>query len=43
MQTTFAAFGKRSLRALTKQKAVIAILAMLILMRFFQDELLYEL
>ena len=36
MQTTFAAFGKRSLRALTKQKAVIAILAMLILMLFFK-------
>ena len=36
MQTTFAAFGKRSLRALTRQKAVIAILAMLILMLFFK-------
>ncbi|MBA4347806.1 MAG: hypothetical protein C0413_03025 [Clostridiales bacterium] len=36
MQTTFAAFGKRSLRAVTKQKAVIAILAMLILMLFFK-------
>ena len=36
MQTTFAAFGKRSLRALTRQKAVIAILAMLILMLFFR-------
>ena len=36
MQTTFAAFGKRSLRALTKQKAVIAILAMLVLMLFFK-------
>ena len=36
MQTTFAAFGKRSLRALTKQKAVIAILAILILMLFFK-------
>jgi len=36
MQTTFAAFGKRSLRAVTKQKAVIAILAMLLLMLFFK-------
>ncbi|HML68746.1 MAG TPA: ABC transporter permease [Clostridia bacterium] len=36
MQTTFAAFGKRSLRALTRQKAVIAILAMLVLMLFFK-------
>lgn len=36
MQTTFTAFGKRSLRAVTKQKAVIAILAMLILMLFFK-------
>ena len=36
MQTTIAAFGKRSLRALTRQKAVIAILAMLILMLFFK-------
>ena len=36
MQTTFAAFGKHSLRALTRQKAVIAILAMLILMLFFK-------
>ena len=36
MQTTFAAFGKRSLRALTRQKAVIAILAMLLLMLFFK-------
>ncbi len=36
MQTTFMAFGKRSLRALTRQKAVIAILAMLILMLFFK-------
>ena len=39
MQTTFAAFGKRSLRALTRQKAVIAILAMLILMLFFKTNL----
>jgi len=36
MQTTFAAFGKRSLRALTKQKAIIAILIMLIMMLFFK-------
>lgn len=36
MQTTFAAFSKRSLRALTKQKAIIAILAMLLLMLFFK-------
>ena len=38
MQTTFAAFGKRSLRALTKQKAIIAILIMLILMLFFKTK-----
>ena len=38
MQTTFAAFGKRSLRALTKQKAIIAILMMLILMLFFKTK-----
>ena len=36
MQTSMADFGKRTLRALTKQKAVIAILAMLILMLFFK-------
>lgn len=36
MQTTFVDFGRRSLRALTKQKAVIAILAMLLLMLFFK-------
>ncbi len=36
MQTTFASFSKRTLRALTKQKAVIAILAMLFLMLFFK-------
>jgi len=38
MQTTFAAFGKRSLRALTKQKAIIAILIMLIMMLFFKTK-----
>ena len=38
MQTTFAAFGKRSLRALTKQKAIIAILIMLIVMLFFKTK-----
>ncbi len=38
MQTTFAAIGKRSLRALTKQKAIIAILIMLILMLFFKTK-----
>ena len=36
MQTTFASFTKRTLRALTKQKAVVAILAMLLLMLFFK-------
>ena len=36
MQTTMADFGKRALRALTKQKAVIAILAMLVVMLFFK-------
>ena len=38
MQTTFAAIGKRSLRALTKQKAIIAILIMLIVMLFFKTK-----
>ncbi|MDP3448577.1 MAG: ABC transporter permease [Eubacteriales bacterium] len=38
MQSTLAAFGKRSLRALTKQKAVLAILAMLITMLFFDTK-----
>jgi len=36
MQTSFLSFGKRTLRALTRQKAVIAIIAMLILMLFFK-------
>jgi ribose transport system permease protein len=36
MQTSVVDFGKRALRALTKQKAVIAILVMLILMLFFK-------
>lgn len=36
MQTSIVSFGKRTLRALTRQKAVIAILAMLILMLFFK-------
>jgi ribose transport system permease protein len=38
MQSTLAAFGKRSLRALTKQKAALAILAMLIAMLFFDTK-----
>ncbi|HRX58843.1 MAG TPA: ABC transporter permease [Eubacteriales bacterium] len=36
MQTSILSFGKRTLRALTRQKAVIAIIAMLILMLFFK-------
>ena len=36
MQTSIAAFSRRALRTLTKQKAVIAILALLILMLFFK-------
>lgn len=36
MQTSIADFSRSTLRALTKQKAVIAILAMLILMLFFK-------
>ncbi|MEA5047419.1 MAG: ABC transporter permease [Eubacteriales bacterium] len=36
MQTSVIDLGKRTLRALTKQKAVIAILAMLVLMLFFK-------
>ncbi len=35
MQTTMLSFGKRTLRAITKQKAVIAIIVMLIAMLFF--------
>ena len=38
MQTSILDFGKRTLRALTKQKAVIAILVMLILMLFFKTK-----
>ncbi len=36
MQTSIAVFSRRALRTLTKQKAVIAILALLILMLFFK-------
>lgn len=36
MQTSITAFSRRALRTLTKQKAVIAILALLILMLFFK-------
>ncbi len=36
MQTTMLSFGKRTLRAITKQKAVIAIIVMLITMLFFK-------
>ncbi len=36
MQTTMLSFGKRTLRAITKQKAVIAIMVMLIGMLFFK-------
>ena len=36
MQTSIAGFSRRALRTLTKQKAVIAILALLILMLFFK-------
>lgn len=36
MQTTMESIGKRVLRAVTKQKAVVAILAMLVVMLFFK-------
>jgi ribose transport system permease protein len=36
MQTTTESFGRRVLRAVTKQKAVVAILVMLVLMLFFK-------
>jgi ribose transport system permease protein len=38
MQTSIAVFSRRALRTLTKQKAVIAILALLILMLFFKTK-----
>ena len=38
MQTSIAGFSRRALRTLTKQKAVIAILALLILMLFFKTK-----
>ncbi|MEN6339524.1 MAG: ABC transporter permease [Clostridiaceae bacterium] len=36
MQTTIESFGRRALRAVTKQKAVVAILVMLVVMLFFK-------